>query len=118
MSDSTSRSVLWLSIGLLAVQILDVVVHVAAGEVEALRIASSVTLALVAITGFFPIPIFFRRWTVFGAGISYAVLNVVFVIAYGVVNPTSGSLRLPLVGFVVVSLVLLILTARSPSESS
>lgn len=87
------------------VQLLDMAVHVFSSQAEPIRIASNLILAAGGI------------WAARIDGgrsqlililsiLVYAVLNLVFLVQNGMVNTTTGSARIPLFGFVIVSLVL------------
>lgn len=93
----------WLVGGLLLlVQTLDVAVHVAAEQVEPVRILSN---CLLVGFGGLALAVDSRRQTLlwFGATL-YLLLNLLFLGDHGIVNPRTDSLRIPLFGFVVVSL--------------
>lgn len=98
---------LLLPLGLLgAWQLLDVAVHVATGQVEPLRIASNVIILVGAFAAARLAPPQADRM-LFAAGGIYVALNVLFVAQYGLINPATDALRIPLIGFVLASLVLL-----------
>ena len=118
MSASRNRSVVVFSTGLLIVQILDIVVHIAAGEVEVLRFTASALLAVVAIVGFVNVPGMVRLWVAVGAGVTYIAMNAAFVAVFGLVNPATDSIRTPLFAFVLASLLLLVLSTRASARNS
>lgn len=90
---------------LLIVQLLDMAVHVFTNQAEPTRIASNLILGLGAL--------FAARQSsgrsellLIISVLLYAVLNLVFLVQNGMVNTTTGAVRLPLFGFVMVSLAL------------
>jgi hypothetical protein len=98
----------------LLVQLLDMAVHVFSNQAEPVRIASNLILAVGVI--------FASRMqggrsqlVLILSILGYAVLNLVFLMQSGMVNTTTGAARLPLFGFVMVSLILLsLLVYRRP----
>ncbi|MEW9918647.1 hypothetical protein AB2B41_03475 [Marimonas sp. MJW-29] len=91
---------------LLGLQGLDVLVHVATGQFEPLRVASNSVIAIGAIL--FTSATRGRTTVALGAGLAYIALNALFLVQHGIVNPDTGAVRLPLFGFVLGSLVLLV----------
>lgn len=90
---------------LIGLQVIDVSVHVATGQVEVLRILANLVIglgAVVSVRGAGAVGVM-----LVGSGLVYLLLNLVFLAQNGVVNPQTGSLRLPLFVFVVGSLLLL-----------
>lgn len=89
---------------LLALQVLDVAVHVATDQVEAQRIGASVILSAAALVAVYTS----ARATVvvMGGELIYLALNALFVWQHGLINPATGSVRLPLFLFVILSLML------------
>ena len=91
---------------LISLQGLDILLHVVTGQVEPIRITSNglvtigAVVALMAGSG--------KQVLIVLAGIAYLALNIVFLIQHGIVNPATDALRIPLFGFVGVSLILLI----------
>ena len=88
--------------GVLFIQAVDVIFHVASGHVESLRITASVMLVIGA-------------WMILASpggakgvgvanGFAFLVLNGVFLSVSGLSNPETGSLRMPLFVFVGASL--------------
>ncbi len=91
---------------LFAVQVLDVAIHVTLQQVEPIRIAASLIVLAGAIIAAWRLGAQPRRLVLL-AGAAYLLLNLVFVTQNGLTNPATGALRLPLVGFVLLSLGLL-----------
>ncbi|MGA0236042.1 MAG: hypothetical protein ACO3NE_10680 [Alphaproteobacteria bacterium] len=87
------------------VQLLDMAVHVFSNQAEPSRIASNLILAAgVLFAGRMDGG---RSQLILILSILvYAVLNLVFLVQNGMVNTATGSARIPLFGFVIVSLVL------------
>ena len=90
---------------LMFIQALDVVVHLVTGNIEPLRISASLMLVVGA-------------WMMLrspaGAkgvgmanGFAYLLLNGVFLSVHGLTNPATGNLRIPLLMFVIGSLLAL-----------
>ena len=101
-------------LGLLIVaQLLDVLVHVAVGQLEPVRMLANAFLvggATDAVVGS-------RRALALGlGGLLYLLLNLWFVWQEGLINPATESLRLPLVAFVGVSLGLTLWMSRLGGE--
>ena len=91
--------------GVIIIQALDAVVHLATGNIELLRISASVMLVVGA-------------WMMLrspaGAkgvgmanGFAYLVLNGVFLFVHGLTNAATGNLRIPLFVLVIASLLAL-----------
>ena len=98
---------------LLCIQGFDMALHAALDQVEPMRLVANV---IIGISGFLAIA--FTRLVGLGGGLIDLMLNVVFLIQNGVINPVTESLRLPLFGFVVVSLVLmLMLRGRADTQA-
>lgn len=91
-------------VALVVLQIADVVIHVATGQIEPLRIASNVVI----LAGSLGAGLGFRnpKVSLLIASVAYLALNIAFLARHGVVNPATESFRSPLFGFVVVSLLL------------
>ena len=100
---------------LVLIQSVDVAVHLIAGMLETLRISASVMLVVGA-------------WMILtspnGApsvgvanAFAFLVLNGVFVAVQGITNPQTGNLRLPMMLFVVASLVTLALHVRASQKT-
>lgn len=102
---------------LICLQVVDVVLHLTTGQVEPLRLLSNALIAFDAYHAVFAD--WYTRMFTYLSGLAYLVLNMVFLFQNGVINPDTGELRLPLFGFVVVSLCLLFLIRpRSQSDAS
>ncbi len=89
---------------LVGLQVLDVFVHVATGQVEIIRMTSNAILIAGAAVSVFASPR--ARIVILVSGILYLVLNLAFLVQHGLVNPATEALRIPLFGFVAVSLAL------------
>lgn len=96
-------------------QALDVLIHVASGMLEPLRISANVMLVVGA-------------WMILGSpagakgvgvanGFAFLVLNGVFVAVHGMTNPVTGNVRLPMVVLVVGSLAALALHVRAALDA-
>lgn len=90
---------------LIGLQIMDVAVHVAAQQIEPIRITSNAIIALGAIIAVLGAASVSRLVLLLSAA-AYFVLNAVFLIQNGVVNPATASPRIPLFVFVFGSLLL------------
>lgn len=89
---------------LTGLQLVDVIVHIATGQVEPTRITSNVIISAGAIAALFS-P-FRSTQLVLVTSTLYLVLNLAFLLQNGVANPATGALRIPLFIFIVGSLVL------------
>lgn len=89
---------------LIGLQALDVILHIATGQFEPIRILSNAVLVAGAVAGVVVTPRSTPLLVV--AGGLYLALNAVFVLQHGLVNPATDALRLPLFVFVAGSLVL------------
>lgn len=100
---------------LVALQVLDVLVHVATGQFEPLRVTGNVIISAGAAAAAVSSSL---RIGAALAGAVYLGLNVVFVGQHGMVNPATEAVRFPLFGFVLGSLVLLawLLARTSPGR--
>ena len=102
-----TRAAVVLLVALAGVQLIDIAFHLATGHVEVLRIVASAVIvvgAVVATTGVAPLAAP-ARWAIMGtAAAIYLLLNVVFLVDAGLVNPTSGAPRIPLFVFVAMTL--------------
>ena len=95
---------------LIAIQVLDVMVHVAADQMEPIRITSNLVIIVGAVGAYLS-----GRLNVLLSvlsGITYLVLNAVFIAQAGLANPQTGALRLPLFVFMAASLAVLIWLSR------
>ncbi len=90
---------------LIGLQVVDVALHIAAGHVEPLRVAASAVLVLGAVVAW-QVAASQRTAVALGA-LVYLALNTWFLVQNGITNPDSGALRVPLFGFVALSLALL-----------
>jgi len=91
-----------------AAQIADILLHIASNQFEPIRFASN----LVAAFGAIAMWLVARHARTAGliAGAMYLLLNAVFIAQNGVSNPITNTLRLPLFGFMAVTLILLFWT--------
>lgn len=90
---------------LIGLQRVDVFLHVATGQVEPIRIAASVVVTLAVLAAVFALS---RPTLVLVAsGLVYAAFNTLFFAGSGLTNPETESLRVPLFGFVVLTLIFL-----------
>lgn len=88
---------------LIALQVLDLVVHVATMQIEPLRIASNGVISIGAIAGALVSGSRARSTFFLAAGL-YLMLNLLFLAQHGLVNPSTDGLRLALFVFVAGSL--------------
>ncbi len=91
---------------LIAVQMFDIAVHIATGQVEPLRIASNIVIVAGAFAAMRLAP-GAARSAVWIGGLGYLALNLVFLAVFGLTNPATETVRVPLFVFVAVSLALL-----------
>lgn len=103
---------------LVAVQILDIAIHVVADQVEPIRIVSNAVIVAGGMIG-----LWLRTRSglaLAGATAMYLALNLVFLANEGPINPMTGTTRIPLFLLVLASLALVSwlrqrLAASSPS---
>ena len=90
---------------LVGMQALDVLVHVMAGQIEIMRIVSNVVICLGAVASIFAA----KRSDaiILLSGLVYLVLNILFLVENGLINPATDTPRVPLLVFVAGSLLLL-----------
>ena len=93
---------------LVAVQILDIAIHVVADQVEPIRIVSNAVIVGGAMIG-----IWLRAraglkqaGALAGAAALYLALNLEFLANEGLINPVTGTPRIPLFALVLASLAL------------
>ena len=99
-----------------AAQVIDAGVHLATDQVEPVRLISNgVILAGGALAARLPSR---AAPVTLGAGLVYLALNLAFVAANGLTNPVTDAPRLPLLGFVAVSLGLLHLLKQRVSQTA
>ena len=100
---------------LLALQVLDVGLHIVTDQFELIRAISNGIAAGGAILILFAA----RRGRAIGgaAGITYLALNGVFLVQNGITNPATDALRLPLFGFVAFTLIALCFCVRRAEKS-
>lgn len=100
----------------LLVQLLDIAVHVFSNQVEPSRVTANMILAGGAV---FAARLAGNRsqLILILSILAYAVLNLVFLVQNGMVNAATGSARIPLFSFVMVSLMLSsLLVYRRPRQ--
>lgn len=97
---------------LIAVQIVDVAIHVATDQIEPLRIASNIVISAAALV-WSTFPPLRQPWVIWGAGVVYLALNMLFLGRFGLINPATESLRIPLFVFVAASVALLSWVSRA-----
>ena len=96
---------------LIALQILDIVVHVATMQVEPIRVTSNLIITAGAIlvflnTGEKP------RMVITLAAAAYLLLNLLFLAQHGLLNPSTEALRTALFLFVFLSMALVYWSRR------
>lgn len=96
---------------LLLLQGLDIALHAATGQVEPMRVTSNGVIALGAIASIVASNV--SKSILLVAGLAYLLLNAVFLLQHGVINPQTEALRVPLFGFMVLSLVLVLWMTRT-----
>ncbi len=114
MSSSTTRAFFPLAL-LIGLQGIDVLLHIATDQIEPIRIAASAVVALAGLAAVFAL----RAPALFlvGSGLVYTAFNAMFLAENGLTNPETDSLRLPLFGFVILTVILLAwLGQRSSSD--
>ncbi|MEL6168919.1 MAG: hypothetical protein AAFR35_09525 [Pseudomonadota bacterium] len=95
---------------LIAVQGLDLALHAATGGIEPIRAISNTIIVSGAIAA---VLVPFRSGPlIFITGLVYLALNLLFLSQHGLTNPDTNAPRLPLVIFVIGSLVLLVRLRR------
>ena len=89
-------------LALTAVQLIDVAVHIAVGQVEPLRILGNAFL----LTGGVFAALMPRLWTfTLAIGVvDYLILNALFLWMNGLTNPETDTARIPLFAFVALSM--------------
>ena len=91
-----------LMLALVAVQVVDIALHAATGQLEMMRVIASLVLAAGA---YWSVHNPKQAWlTLTVCNAVYAVLNVIFVSQNGAVNPDTDSTRIALLLFVTGSL--------------
>lgn len=91
---------------LLGLQALDITLHIATDQFEPIRILSNVIIS----GGVIWMALSERnaRSIAIVSGALYLLLNLVFLIQNGIINPATDGLRLPLFAFVIFTLLLLV----------
>ena len=96
---------------LIAVQITDLALHLATGQIEPLRIASN------ALIGGWALVLLRQKppcWIGMTAVLAYLALNAIFLMQHGLYNPNQGGeLRIPLFVMVGVSALISFFVLRS-----
>ena len=88
---------------LVALQFLDLIVHVATLQIEPIRITSNAVIITGAVAGVLSIGTK-PRLAVVLTGAVYLILNSIFLVQHGAINPSTDALRLPFFVFVAGSL--------------
>ncbi len=96
---------------LFALQAIDIGLHVATDQFELIRTVSS----LIAAGGALLMLLFARRAPAVGiiAGAGYLLLNGIFLAQNGLTNPATETLRVPLFGFIALTVILMIWCLKS-----
>ncbi len=96
---------------LLALQAIDIGLHIATDQFELIRTVSS----LVAAGGALLMLPLARQTTAIGiiSGAGYLLLNGIFLAQNGLTNPATETLRFPLFGFIALTLLLMIWCLKS-----
>jgi hypothetical protein len=103
MAEKTQRGPLGLFYVVIFLQVLDVVIHVAANQIEPLRLLASGVLAAALISTRFLTQ---RNFSLLGPAIGiYLACNLIFVLQNGLINNVSGEPRVALILLVVASCV-------------
>ena len=89
---------------LIGLQVVDLILHAATGGIEPIRAASNVVVVFGAAASVFAKR--HSRRSLIIAALLYFALNLAFLLQHGLTNPATASLRIPLFGFVIGSLVL------------
>lgn len=92
-TQSMTRTVRGLAIALVAVQMIDVIIHAATNQLEPIRVLSNMLIILwlaLAVSGRFAAR--FQQTAVGFVGV-YILLNAYFLVTQGLTNPTSGQPR-------------------------
>ena len=113
-----NRAATVLLVALAGVQLIDVVFHIATGQVEVLRLIASAVIVMAAVIAR-AVPVGSAGITVIVVGAAiYLVLNVVFLVDAGLVNPVTGAPRIPLFVFIALTLIaaaaLVVVRRRAP----
>ncbi|MBI1401148.1 hypothetical protein [Hyphomonas sp.] len=90
---------------LIAVQVIDVLVHFLVDQTEPMRIASNTIVLLAALWSLSGAA--HSRAAIALAGTAYLGLNAFFLFQNGLINPATNAMRIPLFGFVGASLLLI-----------
>ena len=97
---------------LLLLQVIDIAIHLATNQVEAVRVTSNLCIAAGALVGTLVAGGVARLLMVLG-GLAYAALNLLFLVQHGVINPANDAIRVPMFAFVFASLALYALMSLS-----
>ncbi len=101
-----------LALALLALQFLDIAVHVASDQAEPLRITANLVILVWAAFPFSGRMSPAVRRATLPALAAYLLLNGVFLAQHGLTNPASGGLRLALLAFVALTSGLMLVFRR------
>ena len=114
MSNTTKGAVLPLAL-LIGLQCIDVMIHVATGQVEPIRIAASGIVAVAGIAAVYALRA--PTMLLLASGLVYVAFNGLFLLQSGLINPETESVRIPLFGFVIGTLAFLTWLARRSSSA-
>lgn len=103
MAEKTQRSPLGFFYLVIVLQVLDIVIHFAANQIEPLRLLASGVLAAALISTRFLTQ---RNFSLLGPAIGiYFAFNIFFVLQNGLINNVSGEPRVALILLVIASCV-------------
>ena len=92
-NQNTGRKFLWLPAVIALVQVLDIVIHVASDMIEPIRITSNVIIFVwlgIVVSG----RLDQNPWRMASGFVGvYLLLNAVFVVTEGFINPANGQFR-------------------------
>jgi hypothetical protein len=104
-SNQNGKKITRFSIAMISIQILDIIVHIATNQIEPLRIASNIIIIIAAVLWIIAVVHVVKFWAGFASGLVYLVLNGIFLAEFGLINPSSGSIRVPLFLFVLSTII-------------
>ena len=113
------RKIQWLSILIALVQLFDIVIHVGTNQIEPIRIVSNMFIFVwlgIIISG----RLNHIAWRIAGGFVgAYVLMNALFLVEEGLINPTNGQFRTMLFVLVGVTVSLSIwLTRKNESQFS
>lgn len=117
-AQNTGRKFHWLPAIIALVQVFDIVIHVGTNQIEPIRIASNVFIFVwlgIVVSG----RLNHMAWRMASGFVGvYVLLNALFLVEEGLINPTNGQFRTMLFVLVGVTLVLSIwLTTKIADRS-